>query len=241
MNRLFSLIAGDVRNIARDAMLLLILSAPILILAVLRFGIPPATELLNTQFGFDLSPYYPLIFIFFCGLVPMMFGMLIGLVFLDEQDEDIIQFIAVTPLQRGGYLRQKFGLPSLAAFLYLLLFYPLSGLSDGDPIRFIPLAALLGTEVPLCGMFLAGFASNKVEGLALAKAMGIYIVAPIVGYFVHSPLQYVAGISPIFWISEAYLTTSVLIYWINLIIGILVHFGVFYLLYRKFTRKILRF
>ena len=241
MNRLLSLITGDLKNIVRDAMLLLILSAPILILMLLRFGISPAAELIRTQFAFDLTPYLQLIFIFFCCLVPMLFGMLIGLVFLDEQDENVIQFIAVTPLQRSGYLRQKFGAPTLAAFLYLSLFFPLSGLADGYWLRFIPLAALLATEVPLCGMFLAGLANNKVEGLALAKVMGIYIVAPIVGYFVHSPLQYIAGISPVFWISEAYLSASALAYWINFILGVLVHSVLFYFLYRKFTRKILRF
>ncbi|MBS1271338.1 MAG: hypothetical protein MAGBODY4_00467 [Candidatus Marinimicrobia bacterium] len=63
----------------------------------------------------------------------MMFGMLIGLVFLDAQDENVIQFIAVTPLQRSGYLRQKFGVPTLAAFLYLILFFPLCPVGDIRP------------------------------------------------------------------------------------------------------------
>ncbi|MCF7804007.1 MAG: hypothetical protein K9N46_01730 [Candidatus Marinimicrobia bacterium] len=238
MKRTLTLLAGDTRHYTRDAMYVLILCAPVLIFGLLRFGIPELASVLWTQFAFELTPYTPLIFIFLCTLPPMIYGMLIGLVLLDEQDEDIIRFVAVTPLSRNGYIRRKFVLPTLMAFLFLLVFFWFSGFGNGKLLRFIPLAMLLSTEALLAGMFLVGLAENKVEGLALSKAMGIYIVALIVGFLVQSPVQYVAGLSPVFWIAEAYWADSFLVYLINLGVGIFTHTGLFILLYRRFNRKI---
>jgi len=207
----------------------------------MRFGIPLLAKLLLTQLSFDLTVYYPLIFIFFCGLLPLLFGMIIGFVMLDEQDEHILQFVAVTPLARKGYLRLKFSLPSSAIFIFSLAYLPLSGLVPINFLRFLPIAVLLTIQAPLMGMFLVGFANNKVEGLALGKGAGIFIIAPIVGYFVHSPLQYLAGVSPAFWSAEMYFAQTTENYLFDLIIGVIVHGIIFYGLYRKFTHKILQF
>lgn len=240
MKRPTILIVGSVRGVTRDPMHLLIFSAPLLILVILRFGIPQFADVLATQLSFDLSPYYRLIFIFFCGLLPMMFGMLIGFIMLDEQDEHILQYVAVTPLSRAGYLWIKFSVPTLVIFLFALVFMPASGIVNFKIGRFIPVALVLATEAPLLGIFLVGFASNKVEGLAMAKGAGIYIVAPIVGYFIHSPLQYIAGLSPVFWPAKAYLTDSLAGYLIYLGIGLIVHLAWFMPLYWKFSQKILQ-
>lgn len=241
MRRSAVLISGNLRSITRDSMLVLILCAPIIILGMIRFGIPLLSRLLLTQLSFDLSVYYPLIFIFFCGILPLLFGMIIGFVMLDEQDEHIMQFVAVTPLARKGYLWIKFTLPSIAIFIFSLAYVPLSGIVSVNILHFLPIAALFTVQAPLMGMFLVGFANNKVEGLALGKGAGIFIMAPIVGYFVHSPLQYLAGISPAFWTAEAYFASNFESYLLNVLIGIVIHAIFFYGLYRKFTHKILHF
>lgn len=241
MRRSAVLISGNLRSITRDSMLVLILCAPVIILGIMSFGVPLLATLLLSQLSFDLTTYYPLIFIFFCGLLPLLFGMIIGFVMLDEQDEHILQFVAVTPLGRKGYLRLKFTLPSIAIFVFSLAYLPLSGLVPMNILHFIPIAILLTIQAPLMGMFLVGFANNKVEGLALGKGAGIFILAPVIGFLVHSPLQYLAGVSPAFWSAEMYFAQTTANYLLDLIIGIIVHVIFFYGLYRKFTRKILQF
>lgn len=239
MNRTLTLLLGDLKNITRDSMLMLVMVAPLLILGLMRFGVPQISILLSTQLQFDLSPYYQLLTIFFCALLPMLFGLIIGFLMLDEKDEHILQFITVTPLTRQGYLAIKFIAPAVSIFLFVMLFVELSGLVQPEIFRLIPLAILLAAEAPMTGMFLVGFAENKVEGLAIGKGLGIFFFAPVAGFFIQSPLQYIAGVSPVFWVSEAYLAPSATGYILNILGGIVVHVILFLLLLRKFNRKIM--
>ena len=88
------------------------------------------------------------------------------------------------------------------------------------------MAILVGLEAPIFCLFLGSFAKNKVEGLALSKASGIFLLAPFVGLFVKSEWQYIAGIFPTFWVSKAFLIgyeKTNPIFWIYIIIGLLIH------------------
>lgn len=241
MSQLTPIAGNEIRKFSRDSILLLVLFAPILILALVRLGIPLLAEVLSVNFAFQLGGYYPLIFIFFCTIFPMLFGMLIGFSMLDEQDEKVLQFIAVTPFSRRGYLWMKFAVPTLLLLPILVGFALLSGLFDGHLLRFLPLAVILAGETPLMGMFLVGFANNKVEGLALGKVSGIMFALPAAGYFIAPPWQYLLGVSPMFWVMKAYWAATPLPYWVSIGIGLLMHAGFFILLYRKFTRKVLQF
>ena len=55
------------------------------------------------------------------------------------------------------------------------------------------------TAAPLYAMFLGAFAANKVQGFALAKAVGVVMVPCIVAYFVTGPWQNVFGLVPQYW------------------------------------------
>ena len=240
MKHALTLIRADLRNILRDSMLLLIMVAPVLILLVMRFGIPLLARLLGGQAGFDLSPYYPLIAIVFSMLLPLLFGLMVGFLLLDEQDEHLLQVIAVTPVTRQGYLTVKFAAPMVSIFLFAFLYMELSGLVETDLVRFLPLAGLIALQAPMVGMFLVTFAENKVEGLALGKGISVYLLAPFIGYFLDSPLTYLAGISPAFWVSEAFLANTPSGYLFHLGAGVVVHIFYLWLLIRLFTRKVLR-
>lgn len=240
MRRTIAVIRGDLRNVLRDAMLVLVLVAPVLLLLVLRFGVPLLSTVLLEQLSFDLSPYYALIVIFLTMLLPLLFGLIVGFLLLEEQDEHLMRVIAVTPLTRRGYLRVKFAAPVISIILFSLLIAEISGLVPVDLLRFLPLTLLIALQAPMIGMVLVTFAENKVEGLALGKAMGIYLLAPFAGYFIDSPLAFFAGISPAFWISEAFLSGTTMSYLLHLGAGVVVHLAYLWLLMRLFMRKVLR-
>ena len=52
---------------------------------------------------------------------------------------------------------------------------------------------------PLYALTLAAFAANKVQGFALAKAMGVALTPPVLAFFVEPPLQWLLGVDPLFW------------------------------------------
>ncbi|HKJ69748.1 MAG TPA: ABC transporter permease [bacterium] len=239
MRRALALMRGDLRNVLRDSMLVMVLVAPILLLLIMRFGIPLLNQVLLKRLAFDLSSYYSLIVIIFSMLLPLLFGLIMGFLLLDEQDEHLLRVIAVTPVTRQGYLLVKFAAPATSIFLFSFLFVEGSGLVQTNLLRFLPLAFLVALQAPMVGMFLVTFAENKVEGLALGKGVSVYVIAPLAGYFIHSPWAYLAGISPAFWILEAFLSETALQYLLHVGAGLVVHLICLMVLLRFFTRKVL--
>ena len=52
---------------------------------------------------------------------------------------------------------------------------------------------------PLYALFVAAFATNKVQGFALMKGAGVLTWPPILAWFVSSPWQVAFGIDPLYW------------------------------------------
>lgn len=72
-----------------------------------------------------------------------------------------------------------------------------------DRVAFIVDGALAVIDAPRALMLKHG--SRKV---AVAKAGGILLMAPIAIPFLDPPFQYLAGISPTFWVSKAVLSAA---------------------------------
>jgi fluoroquinolone transport system permease protein len=238
MSRALALLRSDVRNIARDPILVLISIVPVLLSLLLRFGLPLLTRKLSQVV--DLTPYHPLVFSFFMQLTPYMYGLVIGLMLLDERDEHVLVAIAVTPLTRGGFLVYRLAMPVAFGFLVCFGMLFLSGVVTAPLGRFTLIAALAALQAPINAMLLIAFAKNKVEGMAVAKAGGILLMAPIAIPFLDVPLQYIAGISPVFWVSKAFVTVTAPTagFSVTLVAGILVNITYLTLLGRQFAKRI---
>lgn len=239
MSRVGAILAGDLRNVRRDPMLLLVIFAPVLVLLLLRLGFPLLTRVIHERAGLDLTPYRSLILIFFTCIPSLLFGLVVGLLMLDEQDDGILRVVAVTPLRRQGYLAVKFAAPATSVFLFAYLFIPLSGMGALRPLYFLPSALMLALETPLLGMALVTFAENKVEGLAIGKALGIYLVGPLIGALVPVPFNYAGALSPAWWVSETFLATRTAAWSLLAAGGLLFHASLLYLVLHRFRRKIL--
>ncbi|MBN2010949.1 hypothetical protein JW960_16490 [candidate division KSB1 bacterium] len=237
MKKLIALSIADAKNISRDSTLLLILFGPFAVFGLLKFLIPFATSMLLDKLSFEFIPYYPLIVSFMILIPSMMFGLLTGFVILDERDEEIISYIAITPLRRTGYLAYKILSSFVVSFLFCFVVIYLTGLST-IPWKYAPgIAAMVALEAPITTFFLAAFAENKVEGLALSKVVGIMFFAPFIAYFVKSGWSYVAGIFPPFWITKAFFAAQAgaSSYWLFLFAGVIVHVIFIFLLVKKFV------
>jgi fluoroquinolone transport system permease protein len=76
---------------------------------------------------------------------------------------------------------------------------PLAGLTETTVLQVVVSAATAAPLAPLYALFLGTFAANKVQGFALAKAVGVVIVPCIVAYFVTGPWQNAFGLVPHYW------------------------------------------
>ncbi|WP_442604003.1 hypothetical protein [Paenibacillus sp. KN14-4R] len=241
MRIIINLIRGDMRQITRDPMLAFYLIAPLLLMAAVALGVPMVTGLLQERLNFDLSGYYDFIMSFALLLIPLILGVMSGFMMLDERDENVINYYAVTPLTKSGYMWYRLLLTIVLTVIYSILLLTFSGLTPVRPMNLLLLLPMMAMEAPILALFLAAYASNKVEGLALSKGASLLIIAPIIAYFAPVPWQYVGGFLPTYWISKTFFmgaTDRWMTCVVIALIGALVHLLFFRYLYKRFIIRI---
>ncbi|MBB3114742.1 fluoroquinolone transport system permease protein [Paenibacillus phyllosphaerae] len=204
MNKYRALLVTDTRQIMTDPMLMASLFGPLLLLAIARFFFPLLSDWFERQYQFVLTEYTDFFAAFLLLFIPLLPGSMVGLLMLDERDENMIAYYAVTPLSRVGYFRYRLFLPCLLTLLLSSAFILYSGITHLQ-IESLYIVALLVLEAPMIALFLVSFASNKVEGLAMTKASGLLFAGPIVAFFVPEPWTYAGAWIPTFWTTQSYL------------------------------------
>lgn len=206
MNFFAALGLNDLKSIRREPLLLYMLVIPPVMVLVLRLVLPRATTYLSENLGFDLLPYYPMLLSFFFVLqIPLLFGVLVGLLVLDERDDDTLTALRVTPISMRGYALYRGTGAVLLSFVYVLLALLLSGfVSPSLALAVVAVALLAGLMAAVFALTVATFASNKVEGLALTKGLSVFMLGPLAAYFVPTDWQLFFGLLPTYWPAKTF-------------------------------------
>lgn len=229
----------DVRSIGRDNLLAWMFLMPFVISLILRLGLPPLQSRILELTGFDLSPYHPLILGFYLVLLtPMLFGMLVGFLLLDEMDDDTLMALQVSPLSMTTYAGYRILAPMALSLVLTLLIYPVVSLVP------LPLPDILLTAVvaapggPVLALFIAGFAENKVQGFALLKALGAVLMLPVISFFAPPGWGILFGILPTYWPLKVYwlLEAGQGAVWPHVAIGLAFQAALVGVLLRRFVR-----
>lgn len=196
------------RQIARDSMLLAVCLVPILCALLFRYGIPALDQILMQRLKISsvFSPYYLLIDLFLSVLTPYMFCFASCMVMLDEQDDNIAAYFAVTPVGKRGYLLSRLVIPTFFSYVVcvlLLIWFPLSKLTAAG-ILMLPVLSCAMSIV--ASMLIVSFAGNKVEGMALSKLSGLMMLGIPVPFFMNGGVQYLFAFLPSFWIAKFAIT-----------------------------------
>lgn len=206
MNVLAAFGLNDLKSIRREPLLLYMLAIPPVMVLVLRLILPPATAYLSENLDFDLVPYYPMLLSFFFVLqIPLLFGVLVGLLVLDERDDNTLIALRVTPISMRGYALYRGGGAVLLSSAYVMLALLSSGFVPISLALAIAAVALLaGVMAAVFALIVATFASNKVEGLALTKGLSVFMLGPLAAYFVPSEWQLCFGLLPTYWPAKTF-------------------------------------
>ncbi len=195
------LIATDLRLVTRDPLLAIMPFAPFLAAAALRYALPLLSGFIELATGFRLMDHANIARIVITLFPGMFFGMVSGFLLLDDRDDGVSMYWGATPVGRAGYLAARLGLFSVVAFVAGLATTWISGFGAADLARDVGVAFIGSLQVPFFSLFLAAFAANKVEGLALLKAMSVLDMAPLAVYL-KLPLRIVAWPFPQYWAAE---------------------------------------
>lgn len=238
-----SLGAIDAHNIARDSMLRWIALFTPAFGLLFRFGVPPVAEALRSQFNFELVEYYPLLMSFLPLILAGMIGSVVGFLLLDQRDDQTLSALLVTPLSLGDYLRYRLSGLMLASVLFGAVMVPLAGLTATTPLQAVVSAVTAAPLAPMYALFLGTIAANKVQGFALAKAVGIVMVPCILSYFVTGPWQSAFGLLPhywplkVFWLFDEGATAAALV---HALIGLAWQSVLLMVLVRRFSQVVKR-
>ncbi|HMK48001.1 MAG TPA: ABC transporter [Methanocella sp.] len=229
-----SLGAGDIKNVARDPFLKWMIPAPFAMALAFRFLIPEASTLATPWV--ELKSYYPLLLSAVVTFVPLMYGIVVGFMLLDERDENTLTALKVTPMSPKKYLLYRITTPVVVSIITTLLAYPLVGLLDVGLASLIAIIALSSLSAPFIALIFAAFARNKVEGFAIQKMLGSVLMIPLVAWFIPMNWQLLFGTFPTYWPLKAFwvATTGEPGVWAYVLAGGLVHLAFIWVLIKRF-------
>lgn len=232
---------NDVKNIRRDPLLLYIILVPWLFAVLIRLLIPIVGNWFHLTYSQPVEQYYPLVLSFFIILeVPFLFGLIFGLMFLDEKDDHVLTVLRVTPVSLLNYIYYRFFIIIALSVVYVMLILPATGIMEMKYwLDALPVAVLGGCFAVNVLLLLINFANNKVEGLAILKGFGIFMIAPLAAYFINSSLEILFGVFPTYWPAKAFwLVSTGQSAFLYILGGLLVNTTIFLVLYRRFKRRI---
>lgn len=235
--KLLPLIKGDIKNITRDPILLISIFVPMIAATFFRFTLPIIT-IYFLELDIDIRQYYSFIISFLTMLAPMMIGTLVGFIILDERDEGLLTYFVVTPLSRKGYLMYRMINPIVLSFIFSTIVLNYVGLLELNTFELLPVIIMSALQGPMMALFLGTFANNKVEGIALSKALGLLYMIPAVLIFVGGRWELISYIFPPYWSIKAFIATVEMGQAFKyLVVGTGIHFLYLIYLYNRFNNK----
>lgn len=233
---------NDLRSLRRESLLSGIVMAPLVWIAMVRFGTPPVADVVADRHGVDLIPYYPLILTGFLLLTsPIVVGGLGAFLVLDERDSGTITVLRVTPTPMLAYLGYRAATILVITAVYVVATMAASGLLSPEHIPgLIPIGLLAGVCGILISLLLLAFARNKVEGIAVMRGIGIVLAGlPLMPYFLGPQWQVLFWVLPTYWPAKAYWQLSDgATWWPYLIGGLVVQLPMIHVLVRRFLRSL---
>ncbi|MEM7352088.1 MAG: hypothetical protein AAF657_14910 [Acidobacteriota bacterium] len=189
----------DAKSVGRDPLLRWMIVMPVVMALLLRLVVAVVTVRLRERYGFDLEPYYALITSFMSLIGPMMAGVVIGFLLLDQRDDGTLTALQITPVSLQGFLVYRLGVLIVVSILMTMIAVPMVGLVEISPLALLLVAIVAAPLAPIYALILVCFANNKVQGFALMKAVGTLSWPPIIAFFLPSAWQWTMGVVPQFW------------------------------------------
>jgi fluoroquinolone transport system permease protein len=194
------LFVSDALNVVRDPTLVFATLFSLMPAIAFFSGKTPMDEAAEAAFGFtDFSRFVAPVAL--C-LPAYLIGWVTGFLFLEDRDEGTLMAIDITPVGKAGFMGHR-----VAVTVLLTTAVTLFGARLVVPEAGWALAALVAIFVSLqavsAAFVLPAVARNKVEGLAVTKLANIAAIAPLLA-IVPSPLRYLVGVVPSFWVGELF-------------------------------------
>ncbi|WP_167958171.1 hypothetical protein [Anaerosporobacter faecicola] len=173
---------NDVRCVKKDPMVWAVFAMPFIMLTfyfLVREFVPLIKEYL---------PALQYMFIAMAGLMP---GAIFGLRILEEKDEHILSYFAVTPFTLTGYYCFRMGVVLLLGMVETMILW------FGLGIHANPVLLVYNALLSMLMLWLVGaVAKNKIQGMVFLKLFGVVVLLPCVRLLGENHLDCWLGLLP---------------------------------------------
>lgn len=232
---------NDIRGTYRDPLMVMIVLAPVIWTTGVRYLTPMFTDMLARQYDIDLVPYYPLLLTAFLVLTSIIIvGGLGGLLVLDEVDAGTLAALRVTPVPLRDFFGYRAATVIAVTAVYVIATTTLSGiLEPGMLPALVPIGLLSGLSAVVCLLLIVAVANNKIQGLAMVRALGMLIAGlPCLPWFIDSAWNLAFGVLPPYWPAKAFWVASAQgLWWPYVVAGVAYNGLVAWVLLRRFIAK----
>ncbi len=198
--RMLHTFRSDFISIIREPVIAVIALAPLFMVlafkALIVFLLPHLPEFIHLYLDILLYTLVTLLL-----ATPIIMGVVMGFLMLDDRDGGMIELYYVTPLGESGYLFNRILFSFITTFFYTCLNYAILGVYSISLGRLIFIAVLCSLFAASVGLLFFALASDKIKGLTYAKGMNFFII------FAYSDLlgvrwfSYLSAMFPTSWLS----------------------------------------
>jgi fluoroquinolone transport system permease protein len=226
---MLKIVLTDLKNIMRDPSLIIICIAPLLMLALLRFGYPPLLDAWP-----EANQYIYIILAAFCITGALMPGIAMAFVMLDEKDQHLDAVLRVLPISFERIVWCRMGLIYVFGFLSCILMLGFTGIFTGTFLQMLLLALLVAASAPLLAMIPAFLANNKIEGATYTKALNFMVILPVVAFIFPGNWSWAMAVFPAWWVYFAFQNLAHWPWFVFAIAGGLVYHGLLMVAVQRF-------
>ncbi|MCB0034997.1 MAG: hypothetical protein KDE51_13280 [Anaerolineales bacterium] len=230
---------NDAKLVGRDQFMIGLIAYPIFNLLFIRFGLPPLTTWLQNSYDFDLTPYHMLMVSYLIlVMVPMFVGMVVGLLLIEERDDDTLTVMMITPMSLNQLVGYRVLLAAVVSFLTIAVFVPLTNTIVMPFGLLVVIALFASLNAPVTALLFFAIAKDKVQAFGVLKVLSTLNIIPIIAFFVAEPWQYVFGLQPAYWAIKAFwLAAEGGQLWIYLVISLIVNVVLLRFLTARFQKQ----
>ncbi|NLY66387.1 MAG: ABC transporter permease [Tissierellia bacterium] len=193
-----SFLKSELKKWSRDPMIGFMFIYPFIFGIMGRYFLPWIAD--RSDLNIDL--YADLILVILILVTPIAFGAILAFSILEDRDDNIFTSIKITPLSINQFLSFRFTTVFVLTYFTVVFIMWFSNIGDFPVGNIFAIALLAALEAPMYALLINAFSTNKIEGFAVMKGMGIFILFPIIALFFIDKKELFFSFTPGFWAAK---------------------------------------
>ena len=200
----------DRRTLLGDRILLLLVAGVPLIALGVRWASGPGLVWAENRFGIHLAGDLPMLWAFVLVVhTPVMFGAVAGLLFLEDRDAGLLPAVILTRASLVTLLAYRLTALVLVTSAAVAVGVVVAGAEhEAGAAGVFVSATAAGVVASVPAMLLATVARDRIQGMALMKAMGVPLYLPLAWWFVDTPAGWLFAVLPTGWLVRTFWAPS---------------------------------